>query len=264
MNVNDLTFTSLETITVFDYLTGNYKFTLDELQNATLAQAQDVTDLTGKSGHKIGRLKRNKTLTVSGTNGMVSGGLLEMQTGSAFENKATEVLWVDYLAVGAQHKATTSWKAVGTAGAEIDGLFIKNEDGTLGAELTQDSSASAGKFAYAPTTKELSFHTDVAEGTEVVVYYKRKITADVMENDADTFSGKGIVYIDAFAEDKCSNVYRVQIFIPKADFSGEISLELGDNQTVHAFEAEAMAGACGANGYLWTYTVFGVNEADAT
>ena len=64
------------------------------------------------------------------------------------------------------------------------------------------------------------------------------------------------------AEDTCSNVYRVQFYIPKADFSGEFSFDLGDNQTVHAFEAEALAGACGAGGTLWTYTIFGANATD--
>lgn len=262
MNVNDLTFVSLETITAFDVVTGSYKFTLDELQNATLAQSLDTTDITGRAGHKLSRLKRNKALNLSGTNGMVSGGLLEMQTGCEFENKATEVMWTDYLVVNS-HKAPTSWKAIGTAGAEIEGLFLKNADGTLGAALTQSATASAGKFAYAPASKELSFHTDVADGTEIVVYYKRKITADVLANDSNTYSGKCALYIDALAEDKCANVYKVQIFIPKADFSGEFSLEMGDNQTVHAFEAEAMAGACGAGTYLWTYTIFGANTEDA-
>ena len=38
MNINDITITSLETINAFDIVTGAYKFTLDELQNATIAQ----------------------------------------------------------------------------------------------------------------------------------------------------------------------------------------------------------------------------------
>ena len=39
---------------------------------------------------------------------------------------------------------------------------------------------------------------------------------------------------------------------------------MGDNQTVHAFEAEALAGGCGGTNALWTYTIFGANAADAT
>ena len=262
MNINDITITSLETITAFDIVTGNYKFTLDELQTASLAQSQESTEITGKAGRKLATLKRNKAVTVSGTNGLVSGGLLEMQTGGKFENKATEVLWTDYLTVKSS-AANTQWKAVGTTGAEIEALYLRNADGTLGDELEQDTTAAAGKFTYNPSTKALGFHTDVADGSEVVVYYKRKITADVLENESDNYSGKCALYIDALGEDKCANVYRIQFFIPKADFSGEFSFEMGDNQTVHAFEAEALAGACGAGGQLWTYTIFGANTADA-
>lgn len=261
MNINDITITSLETINAFDIATGAYKFTLDELQNASISQTEEKSEITGKHGRKLANLKRNKAVTISGTNGMVSGGLLEMQTGSAFQNKATEVLWTDYLTVSSK-KAATTYKAVGTTGAEIEALYTKDADGAIDKELTQDSTTAAGKFTYDPTSKALAFD-DVADGTEIVVYYKRKITADVLDNDSETYSGKCALYIDALGEDKCANVYRIQFYIPKADFNGEFSLEMGENQTVHSFDAEALAGACGAGGSLWTYTVFGANAADA-
>lgn len=261
MNINDLTITSLETITALALGTGAYLFTLDELQNATLANTQDTTDITGKQGRKLAKLKRNKAVTISGTNGMVSGGLMEMQTGGKFVNGATEVLHTDYLIVSG-NKATTNFKAVGTTGAEITSLFVRNPNGTNGSVLEQAATASAGKFAYKPDSKELSF-TGLDDGVEIVVHYTRKITADVLSNDSDVYSGKCMLYVDGLAEDKCGNIYHIQIFIPKADFSGEFSLEMGDNQTVHAFEAEALAGACGAGGNLWTYTVYGADTKDA-
>lgn len=264
MYINDLAITSLETITAFDVTTGSYVFTLDELQNASIAQAQETTDITGKQGRVISTLKKNKTVTVSGTNGLVSGGLLETQTGGTFENKAIEVLWADYLTV-TSHTATTSYKAIGTAGAEIEALYAKNNDGTLGNLLTQQAEASApATFAYNPTTKALSFYDNVPDGTEIIVYYKRNIVADTLGNDAGTYSSKLTLYIDALAEDKCGNIYRVQFYIPKADFSGEFTLELGDNQTTHAFEAKALAGGCGGNGQLWSYTIFSPNTLDHT
>lgn len=264
MNVNDITITSLETITAFDITTGNFKFALDELQNATIAQTQEKTDITGKQGRKLSSLKRNKAVTISGTNGMVSGGLLELQTGSEFENKTTTVMWTDYLTVN-DDAATTSYTAVGTVGNEIESVYVKNSDGTLGEPLTQAASVAAGKFTYTPGTKALAFYADeIADGTEIVVYYFRQIQADVLENMSDNYSGKCSLYIDAFAEDKCSNVYRIQFYVPKADFNGEFSFEMGDNQTVHAFEAESLSGACGAAGSLWTYTIFGANAADVT
>ena len=261
MNINDITITSLETITAFDTITGAYKFTLDELQSSTIANSQEKTDITGKGGRKISSLKRNKAVTISGNNGLVSGGLLEMQTGGKFENKATEVLWTDYQTVSGS-KATTAFKAVGTAGAEIKELKIRKADGTLTESLEQAAEVAEGKFTYDPATKALAFHENVEDGTEIVIYYERKVLADVLSNESDVYSGKCALYVDALAEDKCSNVYRVQFYIPKADFSGEFSIEMGDNQTVHAFEAESLSGACGAGANLWTYTIFGVDTKD--
>lgn len=264
MNIQDITITSLETITAFDITTGNFMFVLDELQNATIAQTQEKTDITGKQGRKLASLKRNKAVTVSGTNGLVSGGLLELQTGSEFENKLTTVMWTDYITVTG-NAATTSYIAVGTAGNEIESVYVKNSDGTLGdTVLTQDAAVAEGKFTYDPATKALSFNEgEIADGTEIVVYYLRQIQADVLENMSDNYSGKCALYIDAFAEDKCANVYRIQFYIPKADFNGEFSFEMGDNQSVHAFEAESLSGACGTSGALWTYTIFGANAEDA-
>ncbi len=259
--VPDITITSLETINAFDVQTGNYMFTMDELQNTTIAQTQDKQAITGKQGRTINNMKRNKAITISGTNGLLSHGLMEVQTGAKFQNKATEVMWTDFLEVGAGNKARTTYKAIGTIGAEITALVLK-ENGLPVGNLEQAASASTGKFAYNPETKEISLHTDVAEGTEIVVYYKRKITADTMDNESDVFSKKAALYIDALGEDKCSNVYRIQIYIPRADFSGEFSIEMGDNQAVHAFEAESLAGSCGTGSKLWTYTIFGADSAD--
>lgn len=232
------------------------------MQNATIANTQEVSEITGKQGRKLSNLKRNKSVTISGSNGMVSAGLLEMQTGGKFENKATEVMWTDYLTVS-DNQAQTVWKAVGTPGAEIEGLYIKNPDGTLGKSLEQAEATESGKFKYTPETKTLEFDESVEQGSEIVVYYKRKIVADVISNESDVYSDKCTLYIDAMGEDKCANVYRVQFYIPKADFSGEFSFEMGENQTVHSFEAESLAGACGAGGMLWTYTVFGADAEDS-
>lgn len=274
MNINDITYTSLETITAFDIVTGEYLFTLDELQSATIANSEDKEDITGKGGRKLNSLKKNKTVTVSGTNGLVSGGLLALQTGGEFKNvDDAPVQWTDYLVINGD-KAATAYKAVGTLGNEIENVYVKNTDGTLGKKLTQDATPGAGTFAYDPKTKEITFNAgDYADGTEVVAYYMRNITASVVDNVSDTYSKKCKLYIDAFGEDKCNNTYRIQFYIPRADFSGTFDIALGDSQTVHSFEAESLAGsggsachggsnAIGSSGTLWTYTVFGANADD--
>lgn len=264
MNINDITITSLETMTAFDNQSGAHLFTLDELQNATIANTQDKTDITGKGGRKLNSLKKNKAVVISGTNGLLSAGLMEMQTGGEFShNSSTRVMWTDYLEI-TDNKATTSYAATGTAGTEIEGLYIKTENGGLGDKLTQGVSASAKVFAYDPKTKAITFAEGAYEnGTEIVVYYHCNIEADSLENKSDVYSKKCKLYIDAIGEDKCSKAYHVQFYIPKADFSGNFNFELGGDQVVHAFEAESLAGACGSSGSLWTYTIFGVSENEA-
>ena len=262
MNLRDLAITSLETITAFDITTGNYKFTLDELQNASISQSQESTDITGKGGRKLATIKRNKAVTISGSNGLVSGGLMEMQTGSKFVNAETEILWSDYLTVNS-NAATTTYTAVGTTGKEILAIYVQNADGTISAELEQAAEAGSGKFAYVPGTKALTF-SGIEDKTNIVVKYKRKVKADVLKDASDKYSDKCTLYVDALAEDKCGNTYRVQFQIPKADFSGEFSFEMGDNQSVHSFEAQALAGACGTGGEFFSFIVFGANAADVT
>lgn len=262
INVSDITITSLETITAFDIVTGDFRFSLDELQTATIAQSQEKSDITGKQGRKLGSLKRNKAVKISGTNGLVSAGLLELQTGSNFEEKTTTVKWTDYI-TATDDGATTTYIAVGTAGNEIERVYIKNKDGTLGDSFTQDAVAGDGKFAYDPATKAITFAEGaVTAGTELVAFYDRQITGNVLENMSDKYSEKCTLYVDALGEDTCGNVYRVQFYIPKADFDGNFEFGMGDNQTVHAFEAESMAGACGSAGMYFTYTVFGAEAGD--
>ena len=263
INISDITITSIETITAFDVVTGDFRFTLDELQNATISQSQEKTDITGKRGRKLNSLKKNKAVSISGANGLVSAGLWELQTGSDFEDKVTTVMWTDYITVDSD-AAVTSFVAIGSVGNELETIYIKNENGTLGDALTQGAAVAPGEFTYDPLTKAIAFEAgEIPDGTEIVAFYTRKIKANVLENFSDRYSEKAALYIDAFGEDTCANVFRIQIYIPKADFDGNFEFAMGDNQTVHSFEAEALAGACGSAGTYFTYTIFGADAEDA-
>lgn len=266
-NVADITITSLDVITAYS-LAGVPRFVLDELQDATISNTQEKEDITGKGGRKLNSLKRNKAVTISGTNGLISGGLLEAQTGSQFTSEeSTPVECVETLVIN-DNAATTTYKAVGTTGAEINALYIKSADGRASTKLEQADTVAVDKFTYDPNTKALAFSASAYEnGQEIVVFYTRNIAGEVLNNDSEKYSEKLRLIVDATGEDKCANLYHVQIEIPKADFSGDFDLALGDSQTVHAFEAESLAGSgcsgTAGKGYLWTYTVFGANAADA-
>ncbi len=263
VNVADLMITSLDTITAYS-LTGDPRFVLDELQDATIANTEEKTDITGKQGRKLNSLKRNKAVKITGTNGILSAGMMEAQTGSKFVSKeSTPVDHVDYLVI-TSNAATTEFKAVGTKGAEIRAVYIVGANNVASTKLTQDTAVGDGKFTYDPATKALAFAEGAyPDGTAIRVFYTRNIAGDVLENLSDKYSEKLRLTIDGTAEDKCGTVYRIQFRIPKADFSGNFDLALGGDQTVHAFEAESLAGSCGGSGALWDYTVFASDAADA-
>lgn len=259
--VEQLTITSLETITAFNKA-GDYLFTLDELQNCTIANTQDKVDVTGKQGRIINTLKRNKAVTISGTNGLISLGLLAADTGATVDTKDAGILWFETLTVN-NGKATTTYMPVGMTGAEIDALYTKDPTTNVRLnKLEQAATVASGKFAFDPASKELAFDTDIVDGTNIIVYYNRKINAQTVSNNSKNVTQKCTLYIDAFGEDQCNTTYRVQFIVHTVDFSGNFNIEMGDNPAVHAFEAQALASGCTSDGSFWDMIVFGVNAED--
>ena len=257
----DLTPTSVETITAFD-MNGDFLFTLDELQSVTIGHSEDTVEITGRQGRLLNTLKRNKAVTLSGNNGMVSMGMLGAQIGADVTSGTTTYLHNERLTVNSD-KATTTYKAVGTAGKEIVAVRLMNGD-ALGTVMEQASTAAAGKFAYNPTSKQLTFNDgELPDGTEIAVFYNRKINANTLTNPSDKYGYKAEIFLDVIMEDMCSKVYRVQFHFFRMDFNGTFDLEFGENQAVHAFEANSLSTGCNSKGELWEATIFESDTADA-
>lgn len=254
----DLTPTSVETITAFD-MNGDFLFTLDELQSVTIGHSEDTVEITGRQGRLLNTLKRNKAVTLSGNNGMVSMGMLGAQIGADVTSGNVTYLHNERLTVNS-NEATTTYKAVGTAGAEIVAVRLMNGD-ALGSIMEQAAQAAEGKFAYNPNTKKLTFNVgELADGTDIAVFYNRKINAHTLTNPSDKYGYKAEIFLDVIMEDMCSKVYRVQFHFFRMDFNGTFDLEFGENQAVHAFEANSLSTGCNSRGELWEATIF-VNDA---
>ena len=73
---NDIIFKEIDTIDVFDITTGDFMFTIDEATDFSIAHTEETQDVTGKNGRILSRTKRNKGITVSGTNGVISAGIM--------------------------------------------------------------------------------------------------------------------------------------------------------------------------------------------
>lgn len=256
VDVNQLVITEVAQITAFNNA-GELEFIMDEIQEGSINNTQEKTDITGRNGRKIASLKKNKAVTVSATNGYLVGGTLAAQTGTEIENGTFKVRITDVITV-TNNTGKTSKTAVGTVGNEIGTIYVKNTNGSLGAKIEQDVDAAEGKFKYDPDTQEIAV-SGIADGTELVAFYDVEVESAKISNDSEKYSKVLKLYIDVALQDSCDVEYAGQFIIQRADVSGEFELSLGGDNFAHAFEAESLAGGCTGSTNLWDLIVYGVN-----
>lgn len=256
VDVSKLVITEVAQITAFNNA-GELEFIMDEVQNGSINNTQEKSDVTGRNGRKIASLKKNKAVTVSATNGVLVGGALAAQTGTEVEQGTFNVRITDVMTVQG-NTCKTSKTAVGVTGAEIGTIYVKNANGSLGARLEQDTAAAEGKFKYDPTTQEITVE-GIADGTELVAFYDVEVEAAKISNDSEKYSKVLKLYIDVVLQDSCDVEYAGQVIIQRADVSGEFELSLGGDSFAHSFEAESLAGGCTGSTNLWDLVIYGVN-----
>ncbi len=80
---------------------------------------------------------------------------MELQAGSDFENRAATVMWTNYITVTGGY-LQQPYKA-GSCGNEIESIYVRNSNGTLGTVITQGTTAGERTFTYDPATGALAF-----------------------------------------------------------------------------------------------------------
>ena len=242
--INDFTITDFFDFEAYDRVTGALDFRLEDMQNFTLNATEEKTELTGKNGRVIGVKKTGKKLTGEGTYGVVSAGLMKAQTGGEIIN-GVHIVKKSELKTVSGTTVVTDAKAIGTVGAEIGTIRVIAANGAVSGTYEQASVADATHFSYDTKTKTITLPTDAIEdGTKIEYAYEREVNGTKVTDPSDKFSETREVWIHIFGIDACDNKYYAAIYIPRADFSGEFSLELGGDQTVHNFSFDAITDLC--------------------
>lgn len=260
MNIDKFTITSYDQIIGFDRASGSLDMIMDELSDFSLAQEEEKVDITGKGGRTISSLKKNKKVTGSGTNGMLSGGALATQLGADIEDGSFKIRYTDTIVVNS-NKGATHETAVGTTGNEIGTIYVRDANNAYisgGRKLTQTSgSPSTGEFSYEPSSKQITFFAgDITDGTEVIAFYDAEVTGKKISNDADKYSKTLAVYIDVTCQDACDNLFHGQFIIDRADFSGTFTLQGGSDPSTQGFEFTSLPNLCTGKTDLWDFIVF--------
>lgn len=263
--IDNFTITSLDRIHAYNRTNRKGEFLVTELQSTTISNSEDTVDITGKGGRLLKQIKRNKAVSVTGESALISGDLMAAQTGSEQTYGQYNVRFPDIIDVTASivssKKVTTSFTAVGTAGAEIvDVRILSDNGGLIKNKFTQDTTAGENKYAYDPKTKELTLPTNIelTAGQKLVVMYDYKANGARVVNESDVFGKTLYLVIDCTGVDACDNEYKCQFIIYRAQFSGEFDIELGGDQVIQNFTANSLVDTCAAtqtNG-LWEFLVY--------
>ena len=233
-------------ITGRDIETGKNKFVLADLKSMTINGTAEVIWADGNEGSHLVGFDTAKASTLEAENGSIEMGYLETQTGGVMKKveNGTGVLFSEILTVET-NKATTTHKASGVAGNEIKFVYPLDATGDpdRANAMTQDATASKGKFAYAPTNKEIDLaHNDLKDGDKVYVeYFPTFKSYEELDNDVDKFSETVSVYADVWLTDICTKKdIPAQLVMDAGKVSGEISYAMGSDAAVQNISIEGL------------------------
>lgn len=243
--------------------TGELLAIIADSESVELQNNQTTFYATGKNGARLKGFDKEKTSTLSGTNGAILDGLLSVQTGT----DVTTVSAVTTLMIPIAFTSTTSsvalpYPLVGTAGSEIKFLYSLNADGSKKAKYTQAAAASATEFTYTSATKTITLPTGATDKSWLIMAYPTISSAKKVENKSDAFSKHATITAKVRLDEICGDTSYIGILnMPLAKFSGEWGLSTGSDAAVHSWSCEAMAG-CGNK--LWDLYIFDEDDIAKT
>lgn len=238
--------------------------TLDDLKSCSVDNAQDTVYSNGGVGNTpITAHSFNKRATGTATAATFKNAILQLITGSDIVEGATVVPVNGEIQVVTSDASITTFTGVGTTDAEIKLLAELNSDGTLGTEYIQVSGVPAtGEFSYDSGTKVLTFFAaDIADGTEITVYYEASTdaTSQTITNDSGTFSKIVRIEMETLVQDACGGQeYSAILIVYKAKLTGSWTLDVASDGEPATLDVsfEALKAGC-ANSKLWDLVVIG-------
>ena len=263
MDFDKYSITSIDSIVGFDISTQQCLFILDELQEATLEGAAETIWATGREGRRLSAMKRDKTCSISATNGFIVGGLLAQQIGD--DAPVVDVVTAsiampafERLEVVTAGQVETAFVATGTPGNEITWIYKANRDGSQGAVFAQAAAASATEFAYDPATRIITLPTGQFDvGDVVIVFYEHLTRGIKYTNRSDAYAQDVYLVCDIILKDICDgSIQHSKLVMPRVTIDDNFSYTLGTEMAVQSFSAEAISSVCAGGGREYFYWVF--------
>lgn len=244
LNIDNLIINRAISGSMIDRRTGEALYSLNQITEPSLECTGEQVYTTDATGVKVAAFDRSKEATLTGSNAFVNLGLAAAQFGSEKKIASSTAKIV----VPVREVVTVNGNKATLANAPAENtpvsVSVMTKDGGISTTLTKADAAATGKFAI--TTKEISLHTDVADGTQLVVLYKKQSEAAIqIENRADCFAKGGEFWLEVLFVDPCdTNVeYHGFLVFPNAKMSNETTIDF-NNEATHGFTIEAMQDYC--------------------
>lgn len=248
--LGEYTVTGLDYLDVFRREDGILDFRLEELTEFNLDMNENKTEIQGRNGETIGHKKNNKTVSGSGTSGIISMGLMKAQTGGEIKTGEMEIKKSETKEVkGAGTTVITNAVAIGAEGSEIGEIQLFDEKNMCIKKYSQGTTVSEDKFSYDPATKTISLPDDetIKEGMSILYAYTRRVQGVSINDPADKYSEVREMWFHCSGEDSCDTTWSIAIWLPRAEISGEFGFNFGGDQTLHNFSFDALRDRCNKN-----------------
>lgn len=192
--------------------------------------------------------------------------VMAAQNGTDIEEDIDSVPIYDMIQAGAGGELKTTYKALGTSGAEIGFVYKLDDDGTYETTFTQASdTSSTGKFSYAPETKVITFEsseTPIQGDFYACVYKFKPAGSQRISVSGDSIPDTALLAAYGLARDTCTGelfpaVIEGQVQID-ANWSFDVSAD--GEPAVQNLNMEFVKGCLQKN--LYTFTIFTEEETE--
>lgn len=220
-------------VAIFNLETGYVEAVLEDCLTTGIDMSAEKVYTMGKGGAYITGFGHSRRVPVTIQHGYPTSEILTIQSGQdVVIGENTNVMKVEKLTI-ATDSATTSFTALGDAGAELGAIWVLDSSGGFNTQLTQAVAASATEFTYDSGTKTITT-SGLTDGDEIMVAYNytADATAQTIKFDADVFAGNKKVVMTGIAVDNCSDKhYKAQLIFRKMSISDNFTYsfeETGD------------------------------------
>lgn len=212
-----------------------------------------------------GGFAHSRRATLNVTVATFNTDVLAIQNGTEVSTGSTDITYYDVIQASGEGKYVTKFKATGTAGKEIEFVYIVGADGTYSKTYKQAATTTeTGTFSYDTSTKEITFSADApADGDMIACAYTFKSATNAQEIHVAADGIPPVVLATAYgiAKDVCTGELFPCEIEGQAQVDGNWNFDLSaDGEPVAQNLTLEFVKGC-LNNTLYTFKVYTENEA---